>query len=140
MRPAKCILHLEDDEMDSILFREELRTLNFPVRYQWVSSVGEAMRYLGGEGKYADRTSHPKPDLIVMDTGLHGPQSTADLLTWMNGRREMEDVVTVALTGTSSPEVRDALLAQGVSAVLPKGADMETFAKSVSNILRRFFD
>ena len=67
VEPNSCILFVEDDPNDALLLQRALQRVCGSVPLQRVAHGGEALAYLQGEGKYADRTAHPRPTLLIMD-------------------------------------------------------------------------
>ena len=66
------VLLAEDNPNDVELVRrafQENKTLN-PVHD--VGNGDEAIQYLAGEGKYADRAAHPFPALFLLDLKMPG--------------------------------------------------------------------
>jgi CheY-like chemotaxis protein len=131
------ILHLEDDDNDSLFFQRALTRLQFTGSYRRVSTVAAAMKYLDGTDEFAERRLFPLPDVLVMDSALSGAQSTDDLMTWLNERNEFRRLVRVMLTGGVSPANQESWIARGVAAVLTKGTSITDFAGSVEEVLRR---
>jgi len=61
------VLLVEDDLNDIFLVKRAFKIAKIENPLQVVTDGQEAIQYLRGEGKYADRTAHPLPKLIVMD-------------------------------------------------------------------------
>lgn len=131
------ILHLEDDDNDSLFFQRALARLQFTGSYRRVSTVASAMKYLGGADEFAERRLFPLPDVLVMDSALSGAQTTDDLIKWLNERDEFHRLIRVMLTGGVSPAHQESWIDRGVAAVLRKGASLTEFADSVEEVLRR---
>jgi CheY-like chemotaxis protein len=77
------LLLVDDSEDDVLLFRRALQ------RYPELRVVAraadgdEAIAYLNGSGKYADRAQHPLPDVMVLD--LKMPRRNGlEVLEWMH--------------------------------------------------------
>ncbi|HZQ46645.1 MAG TPA: response regulator [Verrucomicrobiae bacterium] len=61
-----CFLVVEDSLADQILINRALRSVcSHPIRT--VNSANEAIRYLNGEGHFADRSQFPYPTTIMTD-------------------------------------------------------------------------
>jgi hypothetical protein len=133
------ILHLEDDDNDSLFFQRALEQLNSTGVYRRVSTAQQAIDYLSGVKEYSDRHLYPLPHALVADSSLGnltGPH-TVDLLTWLNAREEFRALVRIMLTGDISATQREKWHSRGVACVLLKGASHEDIAQSVAEILRR---
>lgn len=133
------ILHLEDDDNDSLFFQRALEGLKFVGAYRRVGTAREAIDYLAGSADFADRRLFPLPHVLVADNSLgeiSGPQTT-DLIQWLNARAEFRSLVRVMLTGDMSTADQAKWLDRGISCILFKGASHEDIAKSVAEVLRR---
>jgi CheY-like chemotaxis protein len=71
---------------------------------QVVRNGKDALDYLKGEGRFADRGKHPLPFLAFIDLKLPYVNGF-EVLEWMRGRPEVQSIVPVVLT--SSNEDRD---------------------------------
>jgi CheY-like chemotaxis protein len=78
------VLLVEDDLNDIFLVKRAFRTARIPNPLQVVTDGEEAISYLRGEGKYADREAHPLPNLIVMDIKMPR-RSGFEVLEWVKG-------------------------------------------------------
>ena len=137
----KCnILHLEDDDNDSLFFQRALKRRDFMGAYRRVSTVEAAIRYLNGTHEFAERRLFPLPNVLVMDSSLSGYQTTEDLLKWIEGKSEFRPLIRVMLTGGVNPAAEESWKKRGVNAVLAKGVTLSDFAASVEEVLRRCMD
>jgi CheY-like chemotaxis protein len=108
------ILLVEDDENDVFLMERALAKAKVGVPMQLVSNGEDALRYLKGEGKYADRAHYPLPELVFLDLKLpfvHG----FEVLEWIRQQSGRPDLNVVILT--SSPEERDRKRAAALGAM-----------------------
>jgi CheY-like chemotaxis protein len=100
----KTVLLVEDNEDDAFLMNRALSHSGMEFQVQVATDGKEALNYLGGTGRYADRDQYPFPCLVFLDLKLpyvHG----FDVLTWIR-QRFAPDHLPVAIL-TSSPEERD---------------------------------
>src|SRR5579859_7882133 len=65
--PDLPILLADDDANDVFLMRRAFARAGLPARLQVVTDGEEAVAYLKGEGKYADRHEYPFPALLLLD-------------------------------------------------------------------------
>jgi DNA-binding NarL/FixJ family response regulator len=137
MNLACNILHLEDDDNDSLFFHRALTRSQFVGAYRRVSTVEAVIEYLKGLNQFADRKLFPHPDVLVMDSAMAGGPSIDALLTWLDERKQFRRLVRLMLTGGVSKAKSDEWLEQGVAAVLLKGASVDELALSVQEVLRR---
>jgi CheY-like chemotaxis protein len=98
------ILLVEDNEEDAFLLRRALQRENVECSLQLAEDGQEAIEYLGGTGKYADRIAFPWPALVLLDLKLpyvHG----FEVLAWIGTQPACKDLRIIILT--SSDEERD---------------------------------
>jgi hypothetical protein len=127
-----AILHLEDDDNDSVFFERALQTVGFSGTYRRVCAVGEVIAYLAGNGQYADRTSFPFPNLLVLDNVMAGSKLTA----WLNDHRQCNSLPRIVLTGGIPDAEIEEWIRRGVRYVLQKGTSLEEMRVSVQRILQ----
>jgi CheY-like chemotaxis protein len=76
------VLLVEDDLNDIFLVKRAFKMARLETPLQVVTDGEEAIRYLSGNGKYADRETYPLPRLIVMDINM--PRKTGfEVLEWI---------------------------------------------------------
>jgi hypothetical protein len=131
------ILHLEDDDNDSLFFQRVLERLNFTGTYRRTSSPEETIHYLEGAHDFSDRRLYPLPHVLVCDSTLDSVRTTHDVIRWLDQREEFKSMARFLLTGGMSPAEQECWLRRGVSAVFLKGGNLEDLAVSVEEILRR---
>src|ERR1039458_6465256 len=69
-----------------------------PNPVQGVKDGPEAIRYLRGEGPYANRVAHPLPELVLLDLrlpGMHG----FEVLQWIRRQPRLTGLTVVVVTG-----------------------------------------
>jgi CheY-like chemotaxis protein len=104
MDPKPTILLVEDNEEDAFLLQRALRRASIDCSLQHATDGEVAIDYLSGNGKYADRSQHPLPTLMLLD--LKMPYVNGfEVLEWLATRPDLSHVRTIILT--SSGEERD---------------------------------
>ena len=89
----------EDNHIDMELLMHAVQHSGMTVNVQVAGDGEEAIEYLLGKGKFADRQAHPFPDLIVLD--LKMPRMDGlDVLKWLRAHREFAGIPTVMLSGS----------------------------------------
>jgi CheY-like chemotaxis protein len=99
-----CILLVEDDPNDVFFFRHALMQAGSEVDLRVASDGQEAIDYLSGVSKYADREAFPAPMLTLMDLKLPRVMGL-DVLEWIRRTPGVNRTVVVILT--SSAEASD---------------------------------
>jgi CheY-like chemotaxis protein len=100
---TSVILVVEDREDDILLIRRAFEWASVPNPTQVVRD-GEAIAYLIGEGKYANRDEYPLPILVLLDLKL--PRKDGfEVLSWIRRQPGIRSIPVVVLT--SSNQIRD---------------------------------
>jgi len=100
----KIILLVEDDENDVFFFRRAVQKAGLDLSIQLATDGEEAMQYIDGSGKFADREAHPLPDIIFLDLKLPYVNGL-EILEYIKNQTALGNIEVIVLT--SSPEERD---------------------------------
>ena len=92
------ILLVEDDENDLELFMRAYGKARIANPIHRVANGDDAVAYIAGDGKYADRDEHPLPVLVLLDLKLPR-RSGLEVLEWIRGS-ESKRVPVVMLTSS----------------------------------------
>ena len=104
MAERAIILLVDDSEDDIILVRTAFQKAEVTNLLYCLRSGREAIDYLLGEGKFADRAEYPLPDLMLLD--LKMPEMDGfDVLRWVRSQPGLSRLRVVVLT--SSDQMRD---------------------------------
>jgi CheY-like chemotaxis protein len=107
------VLLIEDNADDVFLMRRALKKSGLTWSMQVVTDGQEALNFLAGSGKYADRAQFPVPSLVFLDLKLPYVPGF-DVLAWMQKHPTLRCIPVVVLT--SSPEERDQRWARDLGA------------------------
>jgi CheY-like chemotaxis protein len=124
MPDQAVILLAEDREDDIALIRKAFAKAFVLNPLQVVRDGEEAIAYLSGEGKYANRAEYPLPDLLLLD--LKMPRLDGfDVLKWVRDQPGLSALRVVVLT--SSEDLRDVNVAYrlGANSFMVKPMDFE---------------
>lgn len=122
------ILLVEDNEDHVMLIRHGFKHANLVNPLQVVRDGDEAIAYLKGDGKYANRAEYPLPTLILLD--LKMPRKNGfEVLEWIRQQPGLNTLRVVVLT--TSEEMRDVNRAYGLGAnsFLVKPVDFRDFVQ-----------
>ena len=122
------ILLAEDREDEVMLMRRAFTKANFLNPLHVVSNGEEAIAYLQGEGKYANRDEYPLPSLLLLD--LKMPRKNGfEVLQWIREQPGLSALRVVVLT--ASDEIRDVNRAYqlGANSFLVKPVDFAHFVE-----------
>lgn len=114
------ILLVESDANDVFLIRRAFKDAGVENPLQVVSSGHEAISYLAGEGKHADRAAWPLPFLILSDFKIPNGDALA-VLRWLVKRPEKrKKVIVIVLSSICPDEDIDELYELGAKSFLLK--------------------
>lgn len=95
------ILLAEDDDNDAFFFRRELQR-HRRLELIWHAWDGdEVVKYLTGDGVFADRTKHPVPDVLMLDLKMPN-RNGFEVLEWLG--KQLPDLTVAVLTSTEDPQ------------------------------------
>ena len=98
--PSRPILAAEDEENDRFILNLAFERAGLANPLVTVCDGQEAVDYLAGSARYADRSMHPLPALLVLD--LKMPRMSGfDVLAWLSTRPELKYLPAVVLSSSS---------------------------------------
>jgi CheY-like chemotaxis protein len=130
------VLHVDDDPNDTALLQAASVKANVDFILQNVEDAEEAIAYLSGLDKYADRAKYRVPALVLLDLKL--PRSTGfEILKWIRNDPLLHDIPIVVLSGSELQEdIRNAY-AGGANSYLVKPLGFNALVdliKSISSV------
>jgi len=123
----KLILIVEDFEDDAKLLQLLLAQCGIANPVRITLSAEESINYLSGGPPYANRSAFPLPAVVFVDLKLPGI-SGFDLLRWMKGRPDLNNIFVVVLSATGDLMSVQAAYSLGANSFLIKPcrvADLE---------------
>src|SRR5438876_2679264 len=99
------ILLAEDDPNDVLLIQRAFQRTHVANPLEVVRNGDEAVAYLSGQGKFADRARHPLPVLMLID--LKMPRKTGlEVLEWVRQQPGLKRLPIIVMTSSNqSPDV-----------------------------------
>ncbi|MBI2949500.1 MAG: response regulator, partial [Verrucomicrobia bacterium] len=119
MTTKRALLLVEDSEDDVFLMRRALKEADVINPLLVVEDGQEALDYLGGTGKYRDRTEYPLPAVVFLDLKLPY-KSGHEVLKWIRQQKEFEALVVIVLTSSNEPYDLSKSYALGANSYLVK--------------------
>jgi CheY-like chemotaxis protein len=135
----KSVLLVEDNEDDVFFMKMACQRTGIPHSLQTVNDGEAAIKYLAGEGIYADRIRYPLPNLVFLDIKL--PKKNGhEVLEWIRAQPGMKNLPVVMLT--SSLDMSDVSRAYqlGVTSYLRKLVGPAEFGQGVRVILKYWLE
>lgn len=119
IRPNPTILVVDDDPNDVLFIRSAFRAVGVATGMHAVESGQEAIAYLSGQGRFADRSQFPYPHFVITDLKMpHGDGFTVlehfkRNPTWaviptvvLSGSQDNDDIKKAYLLGASAYHVK----------------------------------
>jgi CheY-like chemotaxis protein len=128
----KTILQVEDDSNDVMFLQRAMQKAQVANPLQVATDGQQAIDYLKGAGKYADRDLFPLPCLVLLDLKLPHVMGL-DVLKWI---RQQSGLALVVVLLTASSEEADVAAAYGLgaNAFLTKPSEMTKLQDMVKAI------
>jgi CheY-like chemotaxis protein len=119
MTASATILLVEDNEDDVFLMRRALAGAGIVNPLQIAEDGQEAIDYLAGVGRYADREAHPLPAIVFLDLKLPIVMGL-EVLAWIRANSAFAHTVVVVLTSSNEPSDLKEAYALGANSYVVK--------------------
>ncbi len=120
----KCILQVEDEEADIFLLKWVFQRAGIESPLRAVTDGQMAIRYLSGEGEYADRQKYPLPCLVLLDLKLPGMDGL-EVLAWTRRQPNLRRLVVLVFSSSAQPKDVERAYELGANSYIQKPSDME---------------
>jgi Response regulators consisting of a CheY-like receiver domain and a winged-helix DNA-binding domain len=131
--PTRPILVVDDDSNEVQLIGRALRKAGFDSQLQVACTAEEALDYLQGNGKYANREEFPIPALVVLDHKMPG-SSDWEVLRWVRSQPKFQALVVVIFSGSDDPQNEKKAYELGANAYHIKPQSFEEYTQVVRRI------
>jgi CheY-like chemotaxis protein len=119
------VLIAEDEESDYLLLEWALRKTNRAVNIHWVRNGVDAIRYLKGEGDFADRSRFPVPQVIILDLKMPGATGI-EVLGWIRENPRYRVIPTLVMSSSHQQEDVKQAYALGANTYFVKPTSFDT--------------
>jgi CheY-like chemotaxis protein len=126
------ILLVEDNEADAYLFQMALATAEFNFELDVLRDGEEALSYVRGEGKHADR---PVPDLLVMDLNLP-KYDGSEVLVAIRQDEQFLNMPIVITSSSTSPRDQAKVEELGIERYISKPLEVDEYFE-IGRILKQ---
>jgi len=126
------VLWVEDDADDVLLIGRAIRKAGLD-QPSLVRDGAEAVAYLSGSEKYADRVAYPLPALILLDLKLPR-MSGFEVLSWIRQRSEIRRLPVVMFTSSREACDIDRAYGLGANAYLLKSVDHDDLVEALRRV------
>jgi CheY-like chemotaxis protein len=131
------ILAAEDEESDRMIMELAFQRANLCSPLVIVRDGAEAVDYLSGKGRYADRIVHPLPALIVLD--LKMPRMSGfDVLAWIALQPELKEIPAVVLSSSADESDTQKARQLGARDYFVKPHSLDTLIKIAQEMQARW--
>jgi two-component system response regulator len=131
----KPILQVEDDPNDVFFLNYALKKAGVTNPVQIAVDGQQAIDYLAGVGKYADRELYPMPCLVLLDLKLPYVMGL-EVLTWIRLNPQSESLVVIILSASTESTDVTAAYQLGANAFLSKPSEankLESIVKAIKD-------
>lgn len=138
MKNLSPVLVAEDNPNDVLLVRKAFQDSGAANPLQVVHNGEEAIRYLAGEGKYADRTAYPFPVLFLLDLKMP-VKDGLEVLRWLHDHPEIPRKLPVVVFDSAElPEETQIAYAMDIQACIVKPLDYSHLRERI-RILKEYW-
>ena len=134
---TKTVLVVDDDDNTLVFTRFAMKHIAQAPQLQYVANGLQAMQYLQGYGRFADRQVHPFPDLILLDLKMPVIDGF-ELLNWLRSHPLFGSLPVIVLTGsTYELDIRRAH-ELGANAFIEKSGELPDFETALKDTLIKY--
>src|SRR5438067_621849 len=133
------VLIAEDDPIDVFLLERAFATAAVPASLRFVRDGQEAIDYLEGKDRYADRQANPLPDLMLLD--LKMPRLNGfDVLGWVRKQPGLKRLLVTILTSSDQSTDINRAYDLGANSYLLKPHRSDQLTELVQRVERYWLD
>jgi len=130
---SKVVLLVEDNADDGRLTLRALRKNNIMNEVVVACDGEEALDYLFGRGRHADRERASMPAVILLDLKLPG-MTGIEVLREIRANPETKLLPVVVLTSSDDPELAALCFEHGANSFVRKPVDAQEFSETILQI------
>jgi CheY-like chemotaxis protein len=124
------VLVAEDREDDVILLRRSFEHVGFDTPVQYVRDGEQAIAYLAGKGRFANRDEYPLPSMLLLD--LKMPRKNGfEVLEWIQQQPNLAELRTIVLTTSEDVVEVNRAYKLGAASFLTKPLNFTEFKDTI---------
>lgn len=133
------ILVVDDDDAYEVLLPQMFDKVKSPVGFRFVFDGEQAMNYLNGEGRFADRTQFPLPKMILLD--LRMPKINGfEFLQWKGQQPTLKHLPVVVWSSSDLQHDKDKAMELGAVDYVVKPVFGHGLTEALERIYKRLTD
>jgi CheY-like chemotaxis protein len=133
------ILVAEDDSTDAFFLQRAFQRAGIPIELHFVRDGQEAIDYLQGKGRFADRAAYPQPQLLLLD--LKMPRLDGfDVLGWIRKQPGLSELVVVLFSMSDEPKDMRRAYDLGANWYLVKPHSMEELMALIGRFKKHWLE
>jgi CheY-like chemotaxis protein len=132
MANSRTVLLVEDNKDDVFLMQRALQGARIANPVIVVETGQEAIDYLSGAGRFADRDSYPIPAVVFLDLKLPFVYGH-ELLAWIRRQKQFESLIVIVLTSSNEASDLNRCYSLGANSYLvkpPTAEQLEALARA----------
>jgi len=127
------VLVVEDNEEEVILLQRAFARTGLEIAVQFVANGEEAIDYLSGMDRFADRGTFPEPDIVLMD--LKMPRKGGfEVLEWFRNLQEGALIPVIVLTSSTREADVQRAYSLGANTYFTKPTNFEEFQDVIKTL------
>jgi len=134
---AKTILLVEDDENDVFFLTYAFESAGVMNPVAVAKDGQEAIEYLAGTGRYADRGRYPLPCLVLLDLKLP-VKPGLEVLRWIRQQHHLQPLLVIVLTSSRDSNDVDEAYRLGARSFLVKPLSIHERLET-AKIIKRYW-
>lgn len=132
IKPASILL-VEDNAMDVELILDAFKEVRLDNKIQIARNGTEALQYMFGEGKFANRKQYPLPDIVLLDLNMPGVDGH-EVLRRIKTAEKLKRLPVIILTSSKDEGDRAMSYDNGANSYLVKPVSFDSFLEVVKKI------
>ena len=136
--PSEAVILIVDDDPNDVLFlKRAFGRIGVRQGIRAVHGGQEAIAYLEGKGKYANRVEYPLPSLVLLDLKMPN-KSGFEVLGWIRNHPTLSRLPVLVLTVSNQAADINRAYALGANSFINKSLDYQS-TKDLVQSLRDFW-